>query len=104
MLYTIKILEPAAENLRSIKEYYTESFSTSTAEKVISSIFSVIERLGAFPKSGKPINSEALAKLHFRVAFSQKHTIIYKLIDEEVVIFNIVNTKQNYAKLLYHEP
>ncbi len=103
-MLNVKILEPAAENLRSIKKYYTQSFSSNTAEKVISNIFSVIERLGAFPLSGKPINSESLAKLDFRVAFSQNYTIIYKLIDEEVVIFNIVNTKQNYAKLLYHEP
>jgi len=97
----VKLLPSAWNDLTTIEDWYTVEFSKSSAQKVVNNILKSQERLELFPYSGSLLPDEKLAKLGYKMVLSGEFASVYKLINNEIIIYRVVNTRTQYSKLFY---
>lgn len=99
----IKILPAAWDDLRAIADYYSISFSADSALKVTNHILDVIARLGEFPESGSLTPDKWLNQRGYRMVIARRHAAIYRVIDNSVYIYHIMDMRRDYPKIFRQE-
>ncbi len=99
MKYKVNILPTAWEDLKKIEDYYLVEFGYSTAMKVSDHILDTLERLEKNPESGSLTHDEWLNERGYRLIICEKQVAIYKMIDDEIFIYHIADTRSDYVKL-----
>ena len=97
--FKIIMTRDAIDDLNNIRDYYLLHFTVESAEKVIKAIQKRIAQLSDFPNSGSNLPSDWLASHGYKMVISGKYAAIYHLYGNEVYIFAVVNTQQDYPKL-----
>ncbi|WP_137226695.1 type II toxin-antitoxin system RelE/ParE family toxin [Shewanella sp. MEBiC00475] len=88
---------PALEDLNDIAEYIALSHMIS-AKKLVVKIFDNVERLEAFPESGKkPIE---LSNLNYREVVVNPCRIFYKVETDKVYILHVMRQERDLRKFL----
>lgn len=88
---------PALEDLNDIAEYIALS-NLQSAKKLVAKIFDKIERLEAFPESGKkPIE---LTNLNYRAVVVNPCRIFYKIDNDKVYILHVMRQERDLRKFL----
>ncbi len=101
MIYKVKILPTAWEDLKRIEDWYLIQFDVETALKVSDHILDSIERLENFPDSGSLTPDEWLNQQGYRMVICGKHVAIYRQIKQTVYIYHIADTQTEYTKLFF---
>ncbi|MGL5086322.1 MAG: type II toxin-antitoxin system RelE/ParE family toxin [Clostridium sp.] len=102
MQYKIEILPSALEDLKSIQDYYCINFSKESALTVTESILDSIERLKDFPSMGSILKfDDYIREMNYRMVLSKGYASIYRVIENTVYIYHIVNTVTEYKNLFY---
>lgn len=99
--YSVEILPTAWEDLKRIEDYYLVQFDMETAIKVSDHILDTIERLEIFPYSGSMTPDKWLNDQGYRMIICKKHVAIYRVIEDVVYVYHIVDTQTEYTKLFY---
>jgi toxin ParE1/3/4 len=88
---------PALEDLNDIAEYIALS-NLQSAKRLVAKIFDKVERLEAFPESGKkPIE---LTNLNYREVVVNPCRIFYKIDNEKVYILHVMRQERDLRKFL----
>ena len=102
-MYSIIRTEKADNQLRDILFYIADdSGDVQIALKYLDKLESSIMRLADFPDSGSIPRYSILRKQGFRVLIVEKNLIFYKTdhINKEVVIYAVVDGRQEYINLI----
>jgi len=92
--------EFAIENLKSIFEYYVNNASRKVAHKIRKEIFESTKQLIQNPQSGQiELHLEKMNQ-HYRYILSGNYKIIYKVNLEQIVIYDIFDTRQNPMNMI----
>ncbi len=88
---------PALEDLNDIAEYIALS-NLLSAKKLVAKIFDKVERLEAFPESGKkPIE---LTNLNYREVVVNPCRIFYKIDHNKVFILHVMRQERDLRRFL----
>jgi len=94
-------LAPAREDILDIARYHLEKAGADSARKVTEQIVRNIDRLAQFPLMGKTHPDPVLAGSGYRkLVLTSPYVCIYKVLDEGIYIYRVVNGKTDYPKLL----
>ncbi|GJL65954.1 MAG: plasmid stabilization protein [Nitrospirales bacterium] len=90
--------EPALSDLREIAEYIALD-KESAAKRFVQEVFSSVERLGQFPKSGrKP--PELDSKTRYREIIIGPSRVLYRFFEDKVYILYVMRGEQQLRKYL----
>lgn len=94
-------LAPAREDILDIARYHLEKVGVNSAREITEKIESTINRLTQFPLMGQTHPDNVLAESGYRkLVITSTYVCVYKVIDEIIYIYRIVNGKTDYPKLL----
>lgn len=89
----------AIENLKQIFDYYSEKANKKVAHKIRKQILETAKQLILNPESGQlEYNLETLERKH-RYLVSGDYKIIYRISNNEVIINDVFDARQNPAKM-----
>ena len=89
--------DPALFDLNDIAEYIALE-NVQMAKRLVQTIFSKVERLEAFPESGR-ITAE-LKHLNYREVIVNPCRIFYKQEDDKVFILHVMRSERDLRKFL----
>ena len=92
--------EPALENLNDIAEYIAIN-NISAAEKLVDNVFSTVNRLELFPKSG-PVPEE-IADFDYREVIINPCRVLYKIEGNFVYILHVLRQERKLRKYILNE-
>ncbi|MTI84836.1 MAG: type II toxin-antitoxin system RelE/ParE family toxin [Firmicutes bacterium] len=94
----------AKQDLLDIKDYIANELDNPTsANKVVSEVIESYRKLKEFPKLGPELTSKIDVPTDYRYLISGNHIIFYKIEDVYVSIYRILDTRQDYIKILFGE-
>lgn len=94
-------LAPAREDILDIARYHLEKVGFNSARKITDEIIRNIQRLAQFPLLGQTHPDSLLAEAGYRkLALTTIYVCIYKVFDDGIYIYRVVNGKTDYPKLL----
>jgi plasmid stabilization system protein ParE len=94
-------LAPAREDILDIARYHLEKVGVNSAREITEKIENTINRLTLFPLMGQTHPDHVLAESGYRkIVITSTYVCVYKVIDEAIYIYRIVNAKTDYPKLL----
>lgn len=94
-------LTEANVDILSIVKFHAEKVGPESAGKIYQTIRREILRLREFPLLGPTHPDPELAVLGYRkLVLNQTYVAVYKVIDDTVLIYRIVNGAADYPKLL----
>ena len=94
-------LTPAAEDIEEIVKYHLNEASVESAQKIYNRIKTEINKLPDFPLLGQIHPDPLLASQNYRkLVITSTYVAVYKVIDNTVYIYRIVNGKTDYPKVL----
>lgn len=89
----------AIENLKDIFDFYSIKASSKAAHKIRKQILSSTKQLLNNPESGQlEFNLEKLKQNH-RYLVSGNYKIIYRINDNQIIINDVFDTRQNPVKM-----
>ena len=103
MSYTLVRTDKFDEELFNIVYYIVaSSHSKDIALNYLSEIEEAMEVLKTFPEAGVVPKNRTLSKQGFRaLVITKHHMVFYKInVNQEVVLYHIVDTRRNYFKLV----
>lgn len=92
MHYRINFSDKANSDINIIAEY-RQGYNV---EKIIGKIYEDIENLNFMPRAHKTVLYYANPNGEYRRIVSGKYIIIYKIINNQIIILRIFSQKQNY--------
>ena len=92
LCYRTRLLPSARKDLKRIYKYMKEY----NVEKFIEKIYLDIENLTFMPRMHKTLIYFKDTSGEYRRIVSGKYIIIYKIVENEIIILRIFNQKQNY--------
>ena len=92
LYYNTRLLPRAKRDLKRIQKYMQEY----NFEKVIEKIYKDIENLNYMPRMHKTIYYYTNPEVQYRRMLSGKYSVIYKIVENEIIILRIFNQKENY--------
>ncbi len=98
--YQVEILVAAWQDIDKISDFYLKMVGAASAEKITNRILDTLEKLAAFPYMGAQHPDSKLAQLEYRKVICGDYVCIYKVIDDHVYVYRIVNAKTDYPRLL----
>lgn len=94
-------LAPAAQDMEEIVKFHIANVGTASARKVYSTMEDAIDRLADYPLLGQTHPDPILAENGFRkLVLTKTYVAVYKVIDDTVYIYRIVNGRTDYPRLL----
>ena len=97
MNYDFKLSKLALSDLDSIWEYTFESWSKTQANRYYKDLFKAIDTICASPEIGRSINE---VKKNHRIIDFKSHMIIYKIIDQRILIDRILHKRMDIDTIL----
>lgn len=90
----------AIKNLKEIFDYYSDKANKKIAHKIRKEILSTTKQLIKNPESGQlEFNLEKLNQNH-RYLISGNHKIIYRIDENQIIINDVFDTRQNPVKMV----
>ena len=97
----LEYLAPAVSDFEEIVKYHITQVGVPYAKKIYNTMESGINKLSDFPLLGQTHPDPLLAAQDFRkLVLTDTYVAVYKIIDNTVYIYRIVNGKTNYPRLL----
>lgn len=94
-------LEPAKEDIMNIAAYHLEKAGPVSAKKITDIIIEAIDRLSSFPLIGQKHPDPVLAAKGYRkLVAAESYVCIYRVFQDTIYIYRIVNGATDYPKLL----
>ncbi len=94
-------LSAAEADILGIVKFHADQVGPVSARKVYETIREGISRLQTFPLSGQLHPDQELAVLGYRkLVLNKTYVAVYKVIDDVVAIYRVVNGVTDYPKLL----
>lgn len=97
--YNLEILPPAQAELEEIAQVHMTLSGPQSARGITDAIYRSMEQLTRFPLSGPPIQDEQLRTAGYRYILANKYLVVYRLLNDTVVIYHIVHGASNYPRL-----
>ena len=97
--YELAYLHSAETDILEIVRFHAEQVGPASAREIYRSIREQIMRLQDFPMLG-PIDPELAALNYRKLVLTKTYVAVYRLIDDMVTIYRVVNGKTDYPKLL----
>ena len=99
--YRVEILPEAWEDLDGIGDYYMAMVGAEAAERVTDQMLDDIDALAKFPLMAPPHPDPELAVKGYRkLVLTKTYVAVYKVEDDMVFVYRIVNGTTDYPKLL----
>ncbi|WP_142785225.1 type II toxin-antitoxin system RelE/ParE family toxin [Changchengzhania lutea] len=89
----------AIRNLKDIFDYYSTKANKKVAHKIRRQILKSSKQLKNNPNSGPIESSLTILKKNHRYLVSGNYKLIYRLIDNQVIINDVFDTRQNPSKM-----
>lgn len=102
MVNRVEFTNFAKEKLKIIYAYYFEIAGEIPSKKLIKNIVNSTDRLIKYPESGKLENYKLNNTNELRSVRFKSYKLIYSIINEKIIVFNIFDMRQN-PKLLEEE-
>lgn len=94
-------LEPARIDFEEIVKYHINEVGPQSARKIAEKMESSIWKLEEFPLMGQTHSDAILAANGFRkLVLTKTYVAVYKIINDTVYIYRIVNARSDYPRLL----
>ena len=101
MQYQINLRPEAEDDLNSIYDWSVLNFGKETADKTMNMLLRRIRRLESFPYSGSTTQDDYLNKEGYRMIIAGRYAAFYKVIENTVVVYRVVDTRRQYTLLFY---
>ncbi len=99
--YEVLLTPGTEQDLESIHDYIDEFDSPANAVRVLDDLMKVAQRLAEFPERGShPRELAALGIKEYRQSAFKPYRLIYRVLDNRVVIYLIVDGRRNLQSLL----
>jgi toxin ParE1/3/4 len=89
----------AVKNLRDIYEYYAENAGPSIALKIRNGIFEEGKKISKYPSAAQIQESLSGLRQEHRYVLKGHYKIIYIIVDNEILITDIFDTRQHPSKM-----
>ena len=99
--YHLQFLRSAVDDLDRIADYHLQMVGAASAERITDQLLDAVERLEKYPYLGSLHPDPVLASMEYRRIVSGKYVCVYKVIDQAIVIYRIVNGAMDYPKYFY---
>ena len=96
--HRLVILTPAQRELEEIANVYLELVGPTSARNITNRIYDALEHLCDFPHIGVMIRDDVLQAIGYRMLICDKHICIYRLIENTIYIYHIVDGRSNYPR------
>jgi len=93
-----RISPDAEQDLIEIWDYTTSTWSERQAEKYNAELFACFRMLVEFPNAGRLYEDLSYP---LRVIVCNRHVVAYRVMDSELVIVNILNSRQSSLDILF---
>jgi toxin ParE1/3/4 len=101
MTYEVLLTDDAEIDLQDLYEYITHSDSTQAAERVLDRLEEIASALADDPSRGStPKELQSLGPGEYRQIFFKPYRVIYRVLEERVVIYLIADGRRNMQSLL----
>jgi toxin ParE1/3/4 len=101
MAYEVLLTDDAEIDLQDLYEYIAHSDSTQAAEHVSDRLEKIASTLAADPSRGStPKELQSLGLGEYRQIFFKPYRLIYRVLEERVVIYLIADGRRNMQSLL----
>ena len=99
--HKLRYLAAAEADILKIVKFYADKVGPTSAREIYRTIWEEIGRLQEFPFIGQVHPDPELAILGYRkLVLNKTYVAVYKLIDDAVMIYRVVNGTTDYPKLL----
>ena len=98
--YELKILKPAQLELEEIALIHRELVGVESARKVTDRIYSALEHLQSHPDMGLSCSNKMLQLEDYRMLICDHYLCVYRLLEQTVYVYHIVDGRTNYPRLL----
>jgi plasmid stabilization system protein ParE len=97
---TLKLLDPAQEELDAIAVAHYRLVGPISAMKIIDKIYTSLELLKTHPHLGFPCKDKQLAKVGYRTLICGNYLCVYRILDNTIFVYHIADGRANYPELL----
>ena len=87
------------EDLKNIKQYIAED-NEEMAVKTIQEIYARFENIQQFPYMGADLSKRVSFKTDYKYVICGNYVVLYKVGEEHVEIYRVVNQYQDITKIL----
>ena len=99
--YKLVYLAEAEVDILSIVRFHGEKVGGKSAREIYRTIREGVLRLQDFPMMGQLHPDPELARLGYRkLVLNQTYVAVYKMVDDRVIVYRVVNGVTDYPKLL----
>ena len=97
--YKVELLLSAWQDIDSIFAHYASLAGTASAVRITDKILTTVEGLAEFPYMGALHPDPVLALQEYRKILCEDYVCVYRVIDQTVFIYRIVNGRTDYPQL-----
>ena len=91
----------ADQDLADLLKYINDNLRNGIAARnIVERLLRLSQKLSAFPEIGTSLKTTDGKLEGYRYLIADNYLLIYKVLDEEVVVVRILYAKSNYAQLL----
>ena len=91
----------ADQDLASLFDYINDNLRNSTAaHTIVEKIIHLSQKLSDFPELGSSLKSVDSRLDGYRYLIADNYLLVYKVMDEEVVVVRILFAKSDYVQLI----
>lgn len=92
----------AIEDIQNTQNYIIDNFHDETsAKKVTLRIFDTVSLLSDNPHMGARLGDKFDVETNMRFLIIQKHIVFYEIFDDEIEIFRVLDSRQDYLSILF---
>lgn len=97
----LRINPEVVKDLKVIRKYIAED-SPEAAQKTINQMYDRFEKLLVFPNMGADLSTIVSFSTDYRYVISGEYIILYKLDDECISIYRVLNSKRDMVSILFN--
>ena len=97
----IEWLYEAQREYLDLLQYYRVNSGVDYARRFSEKLLETIESLSRFPEMGVLRKDTALGKYGFRVLFIGNYACVYRIAEEAVLIYHLVDARTNYLYIIF---
>ena len=94
------ILDEVQRELNEIARLHYHLVGPESAERILKQIYKSLSRLREFPLSGPIVMDRELDRMGYRYIVSGKYLCFYRVADDKVYIYHVVDVRSNYPQLM----
>ncbi|MDR3283982.1 MAG: type II toxin-antitoxin system RelE/ParE family toxin [Treponema sp.] len=93
------LLAGARRELQTIAALHKSLVGPQSAKRITDKILNHLELLNTFPNLGRPLPDAELQAKEYRMLVTENYISIYRVIDDMVYVYHIVDGRTNYPNL-----